>query len=114
MARGASASSTGYPTAVPRVPTPSALGMLSVAFVDGPGGGVETPLAMEQAAPSDQPIVPSDSMRSGGSGGSKKRAPVPPLRDRTLEDAEQDQTWEEECNFDINPTPMFLVLASKD
>ena len=48
------------------------------------------------------------------SNASKKRAPVPPLRDPTMEDTEEDQMWEEDCNYDINPTLMFLVLESHD
>mmetsp|Transcript_15093 Transcript_15093/g.30721 ORF Transcript_15093/g.30721 Transcript_15093/m.30721 type:complete len:673 (-) Transcript_15093:306-2324(-) len=42
------------------------------------------------------------------------RKPVPPLRDPTMEDSEEDQMWEEDCNYDINPTVMFLILESRD
>jgi len=49
-----------------------------------------------------------------GSTTSKKRAPVPPLRDPTMDDTEEDQMWEEDCNYDINPTLLFLVLESHD
>ena len=57
--------------------------------------------------------ISAGSKTSSGSNNSKKRAPVPPLRDPTLDDTE-DQQWEEDCNYDINPTLMFLVLESKD
>jgi len=61
-----------------------------------------------------QSISSSSSVRSDTSNSSKKRTPVPPLRDPTMEDKEQDQMWEEDCNYDINPTLMFLVLESKN
>eukprot|EP00571_Detonula_confervacea_P009664 CAMPEP_0172320270 /NCGR_PEP_ID=MMETSP1058-20130122/40152_1 /TAXON_ID=83371 /ORGANISM="Detonula confervacea, Strain CCMP 353" /LENGTH=619 /DNA_ID=CAMNT_0013035499 /DNA_START=39 /DNA_END=1898 /DNA_ORIENTATION=+ len=67
-----------------------------------PGKGVQTP-------PS---ISPTSSILSNTSNASKKRAPVPPLRDPNMEDTEEDQMWEEDCNYDINPTLMFLVLES--
>ena len=60
------------------------------------------------------PISSSSSVHSGGSNNSKKRAPVPPLRDPNMEDSEEDQMWEEECNYDINPTLLFLVMESRD
>jgi hypothetical protein len=41
------------------------------------------------------PISSSSSVHSGGSNNSKKRAPVPPLRDPAMEDSEEDQMWEE-------------------
>ena len=56
----------------------------------------------------------SSSVVSARSSASKKRAPVPPLRDPNLDDTEEDQMWEEDCNYDINPTLMFLVLESCD
>ena len=56
----------------------------------------------------------TSSVGSERSSASKKRAPVPPLRDPNLEDTEEDQMWEEDCNYDINPTLMFLVLESCD
>lgn len=59
-------------------------------------------------------ISSSSSVHSGGSNNSKKRAPVPPLRDPNMEDSEEDQMWEEECNYDINPTLLFLVMESRD
>lgn len=61
-----------------------------------------------------QSISSSSSVRSDTSNSSKKRTPVPPLRDPTMEDNEHDQMWEEDCNYDINPTLMFLVLESKN
>ena len=61
-----------------------------------------------------QSISSSSSVKSETSNSSKKRTPVPPLRDPTMEDKEQDQMWEEDCNYDINPTLMFLVLESKN
>ena len=45
---------------------------------------------------------------------SKKRAPVPQLRNPDMDDAEEDQMWEEECNNEINPTPLFKVITSQD
>ena len=45
---------------------------------------------------------------------SKKRAPVPQLRNPDMEDTEEDQMWEEECNCDINPTPLYQAIVSKD
>lgn len=56
----------------------------------------------------------ASSVVSEQSSASKKRAPVPPLRDPNLEDKEEDQMWEEDCNYDINPTLMFLVLESHE
>jgi hypothetical protein len=47
------------------------------------------------------------------SNASKKRAPVPQLRNPEMDDTE-DQLWEEECNCDINPTPLYQVIASQD
>mmetsp|Transcript_5433 Transcript_5433/g.13599 ORF Transcript_5433/g.13599 Transcript_5433/m.13599 type:complete len:604 (-) Transcript_5433:1440-3251(-) len=63
------------------------------------------------AAPS---ISPTSSTLSNTSSKSKKRAPVPPLRNPNMDDKEEDQIWEEDCNYDINPTLMFLVLESHD
>lgn len=60
------------------------------------------------------PISPTSSMTSNISNASKKRAPVPPLRDPKMDDSEEDQMWEEDCNYDINPTLMFLILESRD
>lgn len=58
---------------------------------------------------------PTHSMFSQSSNNSgNNRAPVPPLRDPALDDSEQDQMWEEDCNYDINPTLMFLVLESQN
>ncbi|KAL7546535.1 hypothetical protein ACHAWF_013948 [Thalassiosira exigua] len=51
---------------------------------------------------------------SRGSNWSKKRHPIPPLRDPAMDDDEKDQQWEENCNYDINSTLMFLVLESRD
>ncbi len=48
------------------------------------------------------------------SNASKKRAPVPQLRNPEMDDTEEDQMWEEECNCDINPTPLYQVIASQD
>ncbi|KAL7500318.1 hypothetical protein ACHAWT_010484 [Skeletonema menzelii] len=48
------------------------------------------------------------------SNASKKRAPVPQLRNPDMEDTEEDQMWEEECNCDINPTPLYQAIISKD
>ena len=48
------------------------------------------------------------------SNASKKRAPVPPLKDPAMEDTEDDQMWEVECNCEINPTPIYQVIISKD
>ncbi len=48
------------------------------------------------------------------SNASKKRAPVPQLRNPEMDDADEDQMWEEECNCDINPTPLYKVIASRD
>ncbi len=56
----------------------------------------------------------ASSVVSERSSASKKRDPVPPLRDPNLEDKEEDQMWEEDCNYDINPTLMFLVLESHE
>jgi len=67
------------------------------------GGGVPAPA-----------ISPTSSVLSNNSNASKKRAPVPPLRDPNMDDAEEDQMWEEDCNYDINPTLMFLVLESRE
>ena len=47
------------------------------------------------------------------SNASKKRAPVPPLKDPALDDKEEAE-WEEECNCDINPTPMYRVIITRD
>ena len=58
---------------------------------------------------------PTHSMFSQSSHNSgNNRAPVPPLRDPTMEDSEQEHMWEEDCNYDINPTLMFLVLESSN
>lgn len=60
------------------------------------------------------PISPSASVLSNNSNASKKRAPVPQMRDPNMDDSEEDQVWEEDCNYDINPTLMYLVLESRD
>ena len=46
----------------------------------------------------------------------KKRQPVPPLKDPSMDDNEDDEdaTWEADCNYDINPTLMFQMLESGD
>ena len=46
----------------------------------------------------------------------KKRKPVPPLKDPSMDDNEDDEdaTWEADCNYDINPTLMFQMLESGD
>ena len=64
----------------------------------------------------DGQIVSSSSSvktTASNSSKSKKRAPVPPLRDPNMEDKEEEQMWEEDCNYDINPSLMFLVLESR-
>lgn len=71
-------------------------------------------VAHEGSSAERDPISSSSSVHSGGSNNSKKRAPVPPLRDPNMEDSEEDQMWEEECNYDINPTLLFLVMESRD
>ena len=48
------------------------------------------------------------------SNASKKRTPVPPLHDTKTDDSEENQMWEEDCNYNINPTLMFLILESHD
>ena len=48
------------------------------------------------------------------SNASKKRDPVPQLRNPDMDDAEEDQMWEEECNSDINPTPLYQIIISRD
>ena len=58
--------------------------------------------------------APSSPTASVNSNGSKKREPVPPMRDPNMDDTEEDQMWEEDCNYDINPTTMFLILESHD
>ena len=61
------------------------------------------------------PISPTSSVLSPTiSNASKKRAPVPPLRDTKIGDSEEDQIWEKDCNYNINPTLMFLILESRD
>ncbi|KAL3777386.1 hypothetical protein ACHAW5_004215 [Stephanodiscus triporus] len=70
--------------------------------------------AIRNRSSGDKPISSSSSVQSERSNSSKKRAPVPPLRDPNMEDKEEDQMWEEDCNYDINPTLMFLVLESRD
>lgn len=47
------------------------------------------------------------------SNASKKRVPVPPLKDPALDDKEEEE-WEEECNCEINPTPMYRVIIARD
>ncbi|KAL3809669.1 hypothetical protein ACHAXA_004220 [Cyclostephanos tholiformis] len=59
-------------------------------------------------------IASSSSVKSVASNSSIKRAPVPPLRDPNMEDKEEDQMWEEDCNYDINPSLVFLVLESRN
>jgi hypothetical protein len=63
-----------------------------------------------------QTVSSSSSVKSTASNSSKskKRAPVPPLRDPNMEDKEEDQMWEEDCNYDINPSLVFLVLESRN
>lgn len=48
------------------------------------------------------------------SNASKKRAPVPQLRNPEMDDAEEDQMWEEECNSEINPTPLYKAIVSRE
>ena len=67
---------------------------------------------MSNTRMSSKKSSPTHSMFSLSSNHSGNRAPVPPLRDPALEDSEQDQMWEEDCNYDINPTLMFLVIES--
>lgn len=59
-------------------------------------------------------ISPTSSTLSKDSNASKKRAPVPQMRDPNMDDTEEDQMWEEDCNYDINPTLMYLVLENRD
>lgn len=62
------------------------------------------------------PLSPTSSILSSASNvsnKSKKRDPVPQMRDPNMDDSES-QMWEEDCNYDINPTLMFLVLESRD
>ena len=61
------------------------------------------------------PISPTSSILSPTiSNASKKRTPVPPLHDTKTDDSEENQMWEEDCNYNINPTLMFLILESHD
>lgn len=48
------------------------------------------------------------------SNASKKRAPVPQLRNPEMDDADEDQMWEEECNSEINPTPLYKAIVSRE
>lgn len=72
-------------------------------------------LSPTNASPrSSGPTSPGSISSNTSRSSSKQRKPVPPLRDPTMEDKEEDQMWEEDCNYDINPTAMFSVLESND
>lgn len=77
-------------------------------------GGKSVQFLSPREGTGEHTVSSSTSVHSGGSSNSKKRAPVPPLRDPNMEDKEEDQMWEEDCNYDINPTLIFLVLESCD
>ena len=79
----------------------------------GPGGTTSKAKGVSGGADTHS-VTSSASGRSHTSNASKKRAPVPPLRDPNMDDSEGDQMWEEDCNYDINPTLLFLVLQSRD
>ncbi|KAL3786038.1 hypothetical protein ACHAWO_013507 [Cyclotella atomus] len=71
----------------------------------------------EKEKPTSQkssPVPPSPT--SSISSTQKKRQPVPPLKDPSMDDNENDEAgmWEADCNYDINPTVMFQVLESGD
>ena len=54
------------------------------------------------------------SMRDFARAVSDANASVPPLRDPNADDSEEDQVWEEDCNYDINPTHLFRVLEGRN
>ncbi|KAL3795651.1 hypothetical protein HJC23_002058 [Cyclotella cryptica] len=70
------------------------------------------PIVNERESKVNVPPSPTASISSA----QKKRLPVPPLKDPTMDDNEDDEDamWEQDCNYDINPTVMFQMLESGD
>ncbi|KAL7487711.1 hypothetical protein ACHAW6_013284 [Cyclotella cf. meneghiniana] len=70
------------------------------------------PIVNEAEIKANVPPSPTASISSA----QKKRLPVPPLKDPTMDDNEDDEDamWEQDCNYDINPTVMFQMLESGD
>eukprot|EP00985_Skeletonema_marinoi_P019543 scaffold11241_cov148-Skeletonema_marinoi.AAC.12 len=97
----------------------------SFAGISSFGESVETPFAASGVAKAGKCLSPRSNRlphrptfgsdeSSLVSNASKKRAPVPQLRNPALEDTDEDQMWEAECNCDINPTPLYKVIVSRD
>jgi hypothetical protein len=78
-----------------------------------PGNSFDGPASPRSALKSKTPGRSSPSNASLTSV-QKKRAPVPPLSDPGMEDKDEDITWEEDCNYDINPTLLYILLQRGD